>query len=103
MQQKRTLSSIPLESHNGLSNVRGSVAMARTGGPFRHFAILRERGGQCASYAARAADGHGYAVFGQVTEGMDVIDKIRAVPTEQQKGIPRCARPVIIKKATLEK
>ena len=105
MQQKRTLSGIPLESHNGLSNVRGSVAMARTGEPnsatSQFFVNVVDN---ARLDAAQAADGHGYAVFGQVTEGMDVIDKIRAVPTEQ-KGMHRDVpvKPVIIKKATLEK
>jgi len=71
---------IPNESGNGLSNERGAIAMARTGDPHsakRQFFInlvdnqrLDPRPG-----------GWGYAVFGRVTEGMDVVDKIAAIPT----------------------
>jgi peptidyl-prolyl cis-trans isomerase A (cyclophilin A) len=54
--------------------------------------------------AANARDGHGYAVFGKVVEGMDVVDKIRVVPTGSQgphQNVPVDAR--VIRKATVEK
>ncbi len=54
--------------------------------------------------AAQSQDGNGYAVFGKVVEGMDVVDKIRVVPTGNKgpyQNVP--VTPVIIKQATLEK
>ena len=53
--------------------------------------------------AANARDGNGYAVFGRVVEGMDVVDKIKAVPTATKAGQQNVPiQPVLIKKATLE-
>jgi peptidyl-prolyl cis-trans isomerase A (cyclophilin A) len=54
--------------------------------------------------AANARDGNGYAVFGKVVEGLDVVDKIKAVPTGNKpphQNVP--LEPVVIKKATVEK
>jgi peptidyl-prolyl cis-trans isomerase A (cyclophilin A) len=54
--------------------------------------------------AANSPDGNGYAVFGKVVAGMEVVDKIRAVPVGDKAGhqnVPQ--QPVVIKKATLEK
>ena len=76
-----TRAPIPLESRNGLTNVRGSVAMARTNDPnsatAQFFISVVDN---AFLDAANARDGHGYAVFGKVVSGMDVVDKIRAVP-----------------------
>ena len=105
MAEKPTRAPIPLESRNGLSNVRGSVAMARTMDPnsasAQFFVNVVDN-----SFldAANARDGHGYAVFGKVVEGMDVVDKIRDVPTASrgpQQNVP--TMPVTIQKATVEK
>jgi len=105
MSQKKTLSPIPLESRNGLSNVRGSVAMARTGDPNSATAQFFINVVDNAPLdQANARDGHGYAVFGKVVAGMDVVDKIRAVPTQSagmHQNVP--VKPVVIRKATLEK
>jgi peptidyl-prolyl cis-trans isomerase A (cyclophilin A) len=101
MKQKPTRASIPLESRNGLSNMRGTLAMARTMVPdsassqFFINVVDNQR-----LDAANSPDGNGYAVFGKVVSGMDVVDKIRAVPTGPG-DVP--ATPVTIKKATLEK
>ena len=105
MKEKPTRAPIPLESKNGLSNVRGSVAMARTGDPnsatSQFFINVRDND---RLDAANARDGNGYAVFGKVVSGMDVVDKIRDVPTGS-KGphgdVPNT--PITINKATLEK
>jgi len=98
--QKPTRAPIPLESGNGLSNVRGSVAMARTADPksatSQFFINVKDN-----SFldAAKASDGHGYAVFGKVVSGMEVVDKIRGVATGQN-DVP--LQPITIKMAHLE-
>ena len=91
---------IPLESHNGLTNVVGSVAMARTNDPnsatSQFFINVKDN--------AFLDEGDGYAVFGHVVSGMDVVKKIEAVATTNRGGnenVP--TMPVTIKKATLEK
>jgi peptidyl-prolyl cis-trans isomerase A (cyclophilin A) len=105
MTEKKTRASIPLESKNGLSNVRGSVAMARTNDPnsaTSQFFINVQDNPRLD--AANARDGNGYAVFGKVIAGMDVVDKIRAVPTSSKgmhDDVPMT--PVTINKATIEK
>ncbi|HRI17136.1 MAG TPA: peptidylprolyl isomerase [Burkholderiaceae bacterium] len=100
LKQKPTRAPILLESKNGLTNVRGSVAMARTSDPnsasAQFFINVKDN---TFLDAANAADGHGYAVFGKVVAGMDVVDKIRAVPTGPG-DVP--LQPVTIKTATLE-
>ena len=105
MKEKPTRAPIALESKNGLSNVRGSVAMARTGVPdsatSQFFVNVNDN---LRLDAPNAADGNGYAVFGKVVSGMEVVDKIRSVPTGS-KGphgdVP--TTPVTINKVTLEK
>ena len=101
MTQKPTRAPIPLESRNGLVNVRGSVAMARTSDPnsasAQFFVNVKDND---FLDAANARDGHGYAVFGKVVSGMDVVDKIKAVPTGPG-DVP--LQPVVIKSASVEK
>ena len=104
MKQKTTRPSIPLESRNGLSNARGTVAMARTMVPdsatsqFFVNVVDNQR-----LDAANAADGNGYAVFGKVISGMEVVDKIRTVPVGDKAGHQNVPlQPVVIRKATLE-
>ena len=105
MSEKKTLSPIPLESRNGLSNVRGTVAMARTGDPNSATAqFFINVGDNLVLDQPQARDGNGYAVFGRVIEGMEVVDKIKAVPTQSagpNQNVP--VKPVLIRKATLEK
>ena len=105
MKEKPTRAPIPLEARNGLTNVRGSIAMARTMDPnsatAQFFINLKDN---AFLNAAQSADGNGYAVFGKVVSGMDVVDKIRAVPTANKgphQNVP--IEPVIIKQATVEK
>lgn len=100
-QQKATRPPIPLESRNGLLNTRGSVAMARTMDPNSATAqfFINVKDNDFLN-AAQARDGNGYAVFGKVVSGMDVVDKIRAAPTGPG-DFPN--DPVVIKRATVEK
>lgn len=105
MAEKPTRAPIPLESRNGLANVRGTVAMARTSVPdsatAQFFINVKDN---AFLDQPNARDGHGYAVFGKVVEGMDVVDRIKAVPTATRpphQNVP--ATPVVIRKATLEK
>jgi cyclophilin family peptidyl-prolyl cis-trans isomerase len=87
MKQRKTKAPIQNESSNGLSNRRGTIAMARTSDPHsassQFFINVVDNAGLDRS---GAADGHGYCVFGKVTEGMDVVDKIRAVKTGSKMG-----------------
>ena len=104
MSEKPTRAPIPLESRNGLSNVKGSVAMARTMVPdsatAQFYINVRDN---AFLDAANSRDGHGYAVFGKVVSGLDVVDKIKAVPTASKgphQNVP--VSPVLIRKASLE-
>ena len=81
MQQKRTRDPIQNEARNGLANERGTLSMARTRNPdsatSQFFVNLKDN----AFLDPGGADPHGYAVFGRVVEGMDVVDRIAATPT----------------------
>jgi peptidyl-prolyl cis-trans isomerase A (cyclophilin A) len=101
MKEKPTRASIPLESRNGLTNQRGTIAMARTSDPnsatSQFFINVKDN---AFLNQPQAKDGNGYAVFGKVISGMDVVDKIKAVPTGPG-DVP--VKPVTIKQATVEK
>ena len=101
LKQKPVRAPIPLESKNGLNNVRGSVAMARTNDPnsatAQFFISVKDNAFLDAS---NSRDGNGYAVFGSVVSGMDVVDKFKSVPTGPG-DVP--VQAVTIKTATLEK
>ena len=101
MKEKPTRAPIGLESKNGLTNQRGTVAMARTNDPNSATAqfFINVKDNDFLNQP-QSRDGNGYAVFGKVIEGMDVVDKIRVVPTGPG-DVP--VTPVIIKKATVEK
>lgn len=81
MVQKTTRAPIPLEAGNGLRNDRGTVAMARTRDPNSATSQFFINVVDNASLNAPGPDGHGYAVFGKVVSGMEVVDKIRSLPT----------------------
>ncbi|HMW22608.1 MAG TPA: peptidylprolyl isomerase [Burkholderiaceae bacterium] len=105
MKEKPTRDPIPLESRNGLSNVRGTLAMARTMVPdsatAQFFINVKDN---AFLDQPNSRDGNGYAVFGKVVAGMDVVDKIKAVATGNRgphQNVP--TEPVTIKKASLEK
>ena len=108
LKQRPTKAPIPLEAGNGLMNIRGSVAMARTNDPnsatSQFFINVVDNPALDPGFAA---DGRGYAVFGYVSEGMEVVDKIRAVQTAPSPKNPAFQNlpntPVLINKATVEK
>ncbi|MDP3871034.1 MAG: peptidylprolyl isomerase [Methyloversatilis sp.] len=82
MKQKDTQAPIKNESANGLSNTVGTVAMARTSDPHSASAqFFINVGNNLFLDKDQAQDGWGYCVFGRVSEGMDVVEKIKAVRT----------------------
>ncbi len=101
LKEKPTRPPIGLESKNGLTNVRGTIAMARTNDPnsatSQFFINVKDND---FLNQTQARDGNGYTVFGKVISGMDVVDKIRVVPTGPG-DVP--VAPVTIKTATVEK
>ena len=103
MQQKPTRAPIQNEAGNGLSNKAGTIAMARTPDP--HSASAQFFINVADNHfldKERSQDGWGYAVFGAVSDGMDVVEKIRNVATGNSGGhqdVP--AEPVLIESAEL--
>lgn len=104
LKQRPTKPPIPLESGNGLLNLRGTVAMARTGDPnsatSQFFINVVDN---IFLDADVGRTGTGYAVFGQVVEGMEVVDKIRAAETKAVgvfENLP--IKPIFITKAVIE-
>jgi peptidyl-prolyl cis-trans isomerase A (cyclophilin A) len=105
MSEKPARAPIPLESRTGLSNVRGTLAMARTMDPnsatAQFFINVRDN---AFLDQPNARDGNGYAVFGRVVAGMEVVDKIKAVPVGDRAGHQNVPlTPVTITKASMEK
>ena len=101
---KPTDAPIKNEAGNGLKNDRGTIAMARTGAPdsatSQFFINVVNNDG----LNRPNPDGFGYAVFGKVIEGMDVVDKIKGVKTGVNMGMPNVPEtPVVIKSVTLVK
>jgi peptidyl-prolyl cis-trans isomerase A (cyclophilin A) len=102
MRQKPTKAPIPLESRNGLKNVRGTIAMARTSVPDSATSQFFINVVDNPRLDYPNPDGHGYAVFGRVVAGMDVVDKIRTAPTGSRDGhqnVP--VTPIVIRSAKL--
>ena len=94
---KETGATVPNESGNGLTNARGTVAMARTSDPHSansQFFINVVDNARLDPNKRRANGSWGYTVFGQVIEGMEVVDKIVAVKTGPQ-GAFRSDVPVV--------
>jgi len=102
MKQKAVKATIKNESANGLKNVKYTLAMARTS--VRDSAtsqfFINVKDNAFLDYSGESPQGWGYAVFGKVVEGTDVVDKIKGVPTGNTGGhqdVPRTA--VVIEKA----
>lgn len=100
MQQKRAKAPIKNEAGNGLKNMRGTIAMARTNVVDSATAqfFINVVDNDFLDHQNNTPQGFGYAVFGKVTEGMDVVDKIKSVKTGSKMGssdVP--AEAVVIK------
>ena len=103
-EQKKTGVPIRNEANNGLANNRGSIAMARTGDPHSATAqfFINVTDNSFLNFRGEVANDWGYAVFGQVVEGMEVVDTIRAVATTMRgphQDVP--AENVVIQKAMM--
>ena len=104
LQQKATRAPVALEVSGGLKNNRGTIAMARTSNPNSATAQFFINLVDNANLNPPQPDGYGYAVFGKVVAGMDVVDKVRTAPTGNKgpfQNVPQT--PITILKATLEK
>jgi len=104
MKQKATEAEIKNEADNGLSNDNYTIAMARTAIPDSASSqfFINVADNDFLNHTAPTSSGWGYCVFGKVTEGMDVVDKIKSVSTATRGGhqdVPKEA--VIIEKATV--
>ena len=104
LQQKQTSAPIENEARNGLKNVDYSIAMARTGDPHSATAqfFINTNNNRPLDYPSQ--DGWGYAVFGKVIKGTEVVDKIKAVTVGNQgmhQNVP--VVPVVIESASLTK
>lgn len=88
MQQKRANSPIENEADKGEANKRGTLAMARTSDPHSASAqfFINVVGNNFLNHSAKTQQGWGYCVFGKVTSGMEVVDKIKAVATTSRAG-----------------
>jgi len=104
MDQKETKATIKNEANNRVANTKGTIAMARTSDP--HSAtcqfFINVADNSFLNFSAENSQGWGYCVFGEVVEGMDVLDKIKAVRTGRFAGhsdVP--VEPVLIERAEL--
>jgi peptidyl-prolyl cis-trans isomerase B (cyclophilin B) len=104
MAQKPTEKPIENEANNGLKNDKYTLAMARTPHPHSASAqfFINVADNAFLNHTAPTQQGWGYAVFGKVVEGMDVVDKISAVPTGDKgmhQNVPQT--PITINAATV--
>jgi peptidyl-prolyl cis-trans isomerase B (cyclophilin B) len=88
MQEKSTRASIKNEADNGLSNKTGTLAMARTNEPHSASAqfFINVKDNDFLDHSSKTAQGWGYCVFGEVVEGLDIVEKIKAVATGSKGG-----------------
>jgi cyclophilin family peptidyl-prolyl cis-trans isomerase len=103
MKQKTTRAAISNEAGNGLKNLTGTIAMARTSDPHSATAQFFINTVDNAGLDKPKPDGWGYAVFGRVVEGMDTVSAIEKVPTGVSRGMRDVpVEAVIINKVTIE-
>jgi peptidyl-prolyl cis-trans isomerase B (cyclophilin B) len=105
LEKKDTRPPVKNEANNGLKNERGTIAMARTNDPHSATAqfFINVVNNDFLDYRSSDPRGWGYAVFGKVVEGIDIVDKIKAVPTGASGPFGRDVpiTPVVIESATL--
>jgi peptidyl-prolyl cis-trans isomerase B (cyclophilin B) len=104
MNQKSVNSPIEIESNTGLKNTKGTIAMARTGDPNSATSqfFINTTDNPFLNYTSDTPQGYGYAVFGQVIEGMNVVNEIKAAKTGTKGGhsdVPDS--PIMIEKVTI--
>jgi cyclophilin family peptidyl-prolyl cis-trans isomerase len=103
--QKPTHAPIKNEANNGLPNNRGTIAMARTSDPHSASAqfFINYKDNGFLNYSSSTAQGWGYAVFGAVTQGMEVVDAMAQVPTGPGGPMPSDVpqTPIVINKASV--
>ena len=104
MEQKDTKEPIENEADNGVANEVGTIAMARTQDPHSATAqfFINVNNNDFLNHSGKSVNGWGYCAFGKVTEGMDVVEKIKAVKTGNHgyhQDVP--VEPVIIEKAVV--
>ncbi|MEP1385465.1 MAG: peptidylprolyl isomerase [Paraglaciecola sp.] len=104
MEQKETKATIQNEANNGLANNLGTVAMARTNEPHSATAqfFINVGDNSFLNFRSESTDGWGYCVFAEVTDGMDIVEKIKAVSTGNSgyhQDVP--VEDVVIQKAEI--
>jgi peptidyl-prolyl cis-trans isomerase B (cyclophilin B) len=104
MVQKPTQAEIENEATNGLKNKNGTIAMARTSAPHSASSqfFINVADNEFLNHTSPSGQGWGYAVFGEVVEGMDVVNKIKAVTTRAlgpHQDVPK--EPITIEKAVV--
>ncbi|MFC3033977.1 peptidylprolyl isomerase [Pseudoalteromonas fenneropenaei] len=105
MKQKSVQDPIKNEANNGVSNNKGTIAMARTPDPHSATAqfFINVNDNKFLNFSSETSQGWGYCVFGEVAEGMDIVNKIKAVATGSHgfhQDVP--LEDVIIEKVTVE-
>lgn len=103
--QKPTHPPIKNEADNGLKNKRGTIAMARTADPNSATAqfFINYKDNAFLDYSSATPQGWGYAVFGEVVDGMNVVDEMAKIPTGAGGPMPTDVptKPIVIKSATV--
>ncbi len=105
MNQKSINEPIKCESNNGLSNKTGTIAMARTSDPHSATAqfFINTKDNNFLDFTAETMQGWGYCVFGEVTEGMAVVNQIKMVETSFSSGMQDVpVETVVINSVTIE-
>ena len=99
MEQKKTRDPVANEAQNGLKNETGTLAMARTSNPHSATAqfFINVSNNEFLNFTGPTQQGFGYTVFGRVTQGMDVVNKIVATPTGNRSGHQNVPlKPIVI-------